>query len=238
MGKNRPKPVLGAKRKPGLPIKGVKVGVDYERYIVKLKDIPPGGARLFQRSRLSAVTQKKRGVVTETESELYGADGTVYYKFVMGGFMIGGHGVKDAGKSIALDITLPARAPDKTDELKVGEQQHLLYRLSGDYNPLHVDPKFPGVKGGGFPEPILHGLCSLGHAARMVLRSCGGNDPARFKALKVRFSSPVLPGQTLATQMWDDGAGKVVFTTKVKETGKTVISNSYMELHPNAVAKL
>merc|ERR1712087_470841 len=197
------------------------------------KAIPSGGAKLFMRTRLSAVTQKKRGVVVESESELYGEDGTVFYKFVGGGFMIGGHGIKDAGNSIAQDISLPARAPDHVDEIRVGSQQHAIYRLSGDYNPLHIDPKYSGVKGGGFPEPILHGLCSLGHAARMVLRTCGNNDPDRFKALKVRFSSPVLPGQTLVTEMWKQDP-KIIFVTKVKETGKIVISNAFMELNPES----
>merc|ERR1712046_186166 len=98
------------------------------------------------------------------------------------------------------------------------------------------DPETPGVKDGGFPEPILHGLCSLGHAARSVLNTCGAGDSARFKALKVRFSSPVLPGQTLSTEMWREaqagGEEKVIFNTKVKETGKVVISNAFMELNP------
>lgn len=236
LGKNRPK-TSGKPKSPearGLPIKGVKVGVDYERYCVKMKAIPSGGGKLFMRTRLYGVTQKKRGVVTEMESELYGEDGTVYYKFIGGGFAIGGYGIKDAGQTVATDITPPSRAPDWVDELKIGHQQHVIYRLSGDYNPLHIDPKFPGVKGGGFPEPILHGLCSLGHASRMVLRTCGDNDPDRFKAIKVRFSSPVLPGQTLITEMWNDDGGKIIFQTKVKETGKTVISNAFMELHPKS----
>lgn len=216
---------------PRMKIKGVKVGVDYERYIEKVKDIPVEGARLFMRSRLYGVTSKPRGAVIETEEELFGEDGTVYYRFIGAGFQIGGHGFKNAGKTNAVDITPPERKPDHVDELQISNTAHLVYRLCGDYNPLHVDPKFPGVKAGGFPEPILMGLCTLGHVTRSLLRCCASGDPGRFRALKLRFASPVLPGQTLITEMWNE-RNKVIFVAKVKETGKVVISNSFIELTP------
>jgi len=218
---------------PRMNIKGVKVGVDYERYIVKVKDVPADGARLFIRSRMYGVTQKKSGAVIETEEELFGEDGTVYYRFIGAGFQIGGHGFKDAGKTNAVDIKPPKRAPDNVDEMPISNTAHLVYRLAGDYNPLHVDPKFPGVKAGGFPEPILMGLCTLGHVTRSLLRTAAGGDPGRFRALKLRFASPVLPGQTLLVETWHEG-DKVIFVAKVKETGKVVISNSFIELLPAA----
>lgn len=216
-----------------LPIQGVKVGVDYERYIVKVNELPVGDTKLQIRSRPYGVRQKKRGVITESEEELFDpATGTVYYRFLNAGFLIGGHGIKDAGKSNATNIPVPKRAPDHEDELFISERAHLLYRLCGDYNPLHVDPDSPFVKGGGFPEPILMGLCTLGHACRSVLNKCAGGDPARFQALKLRFASPVLPGQTLVTQMWVEEGDKVIFVCKVKETGKVVIANAFVQLTP------
>merc|ERR1739848_548118 len=120
---------------------GVKVGVDYERFMVKLKDLPTTDTTLYRRSRLYGVTQKKSGAVVETEEELYGEDGTVYYRFIGAGFQIGGHGFKDAGKSNAKDIEPPKRTPDFVDEMLISERAHLIYRLCGDYNPLHIDPK-------------------------------------------------------------------------------------------------
>ena len=82
-------------------------------------------------------------------------DGTVYYRFINAGFLIGGNGIKSAGQSNADNIAVPDRDPDHVDELKIADTAHLVYRLCGDYNPLHIDPESPMVKGGGFPEPIL-----------------------------------------------------------------------------------
>ncbi|EEH40042.1 peroxisomal multifunctional enzyme [Paracoccidioides lutzii Pb01] len=121
------------------------------------------------------------------------------------------------------------RKPDTVVEEKTTEDQAVLYRLNGDYNPLHIDPEFSKI--GGFKTPILHGLCSLGISGKHVFKTYGP-----FKSLKVRFAGVVLPGQTLKTEMWKEN-GAVVFQTTVVETGKLAIAGAGAEL-VSTVSKL
>jgi 3-hydroxyacyl-CoA dehydrogenase/3a,7a,12a-trihydroxy-5b-cholest-24-enoyl-CoA hydratase len=134
----------------------------------------------------------------------------------------------DRGPTAEINVA-PTRAPDATVEEKTQPNQALLYRLSGDWNPLHADPAF--AKNFGFERPILHGLCSFGFAARHVIGKFAPNgDPRFFKSIKVRFADTVIPGETLVTEMWKEGDQKIVFRTKVKERDKVVISNAAVEL--------
>jgi acyl dehydratase len=117
---------------------------------------------------------------------------------------------------------LPERAPDKTIELATLDRAALIYRLSGDYNPVHADPAI--ARKAGFEKPILHGLCSLGIATRAVLRGFCDDEPSRLRALKLRFSAPVYPGETLVTELWRDGE-VVSFRTRVAERDVVVLNN-------------
>lgn len=113
----------------------------------------------------------------------------------------------------------PDRAPDHKVTYSTLPEQALIYRLSGDYNPLHSDPAFAARA--GFDRPILHGLCTYGVTGRALLHTVAGSDPGRFKAMSGRFSSPVFPGESLTVSIWVDGAD-VLFRT-AKDDGTVVI---------------
>lgn len=110
--------------------------------------------------------------------------------------------------------------PDSEPDARIGylsrEDQALIYRLSGDRNPLHSDPWFAQTLA-GFPKPILHGLCSYGFAGRALLAELADNDAARITAIKARFTDPVFPGETLTTSIWRTEPGHAVFRTEAAE---------------------
>ena len=108
---------------------------------------------------------------------------------------------------------IPDREPDSRTPLPTREDQALIYRLSGDRNPLHSDPWFARELG-GFPKPIMHGLCTYGVAGRVLVSELGGGDASKIKAIAARFTSPVFPGETLTTSIWRTGAGQAVFRTE------------------------
>lgn len=144
-------------------------------------------------------------------------------------FIIGAGGFqgKRTSPHIIPTIDPPNRKPDAFVNQKTSEDQAALYRLSGDANPLHIDPNVAVMA--GYKKPILHGLCSLGISARHVLNTYADGDPSLFKAIKVRFSKPVFPGETLRTDMWQQG-NRIHFQTSVLETNTTVITGSYIDL--------
>jgi acyl dehydratase len=107
---------------------------------------------------------------------------------------------------------IPEREPDARVALPTRQDQALIYRLSGDRNPLHSDPWFAQLA--GFPKPILHGLCTYGVAGRALVAELGGGDAARVTAVGARFTSPVFPGETLTTSIWRTGGGRAVFRTE------------------------
>jgi acyl dehydratase len=121
----------------------------------------------------------------------------------------------------------PDRAPDHQVTYQTRPEQALVYRLSGDRNPLHVDPKFAAR--GGFDRPILHGLCTYGVTGRALLHVLCDSDPARFGSMSGRFSRPVWPGEALTISVWQDG-GTALFQT-TKDDGTVVIDRGRMQVN-------
>ena len=207
-----------------------------EQYLEIRKFPIPTQAELVSYPELVEVLDKGAAAVlvqgTTTKDARTGED--VFYTessvFVRGSGGFGGpKSLPDRGAATAVHKP-PQRKPDAIREEKTNENQAALYRLNGDRNPLHIDPEFSAV--GGFKDPILHGLCFMGISGKHVFESFGA-----FRSIKVRFAGTVVPGQTLVTEMWKEG-NKVVFQTKVKETGKLCIAGAGAELRAGSKAKI
>lgn len=212
------------------PLPGIKVGLDGERHIEMIRPLDPEGGNVTVKSRLIGIHKRGTGASVETECMISDDKGPLY-RIVSGAFLVGAKDFKDSGITNSEAVTVPTRAPDATVDCPTSETQPLLYRLSGDYNPLHVENDLAAMS--GFPKAILHGLCSMGISCRAVLKTMLGNDANNFKAIKCRFASPVMPGETLQIKMWKEG-DKVIFTSTVKETGKVCINNAYVQIKAGA----
>ena len=219
--------------KEGITAPGLSYGLDRvlhgEQY-TELKRPLPKHAKLTHRARISDIFDKGKGALVVTEVKSYDEDDELLMvnritTFVRGAGGWGG----DRGPSSDVNGP-PERAPDAVVEEKTAENQALLYRLSGDWNPLHADPSFAQAM--KFDKPILHGLCTFGFAARHVLSKFAPDGDVRFfKSVQVRFAKTVFPGETLVTEMWKEGDRRIVFRTKVKERDEVVISNAAIELY-------
>jgi hypothetical protein len=137
-------------------------------------------------------------------------------------FLRGDGGSGGTLTEVAAPHALPDRSPDSSIRLTTLARAALIYRLSGDYNPIHADPAI--ARKAGFERPILHGLCSLGVATRAVVQACCDDQPERLRALQLRFTSPVYPGDTLVTDIWRDEE-VVSFRCRVAERHVVVLNN-------------
>lgn len=202
--------------------------IDAEREIEALAPLPLAGT-VKVRARLISIQPRGKGnAFVQAQSEVADESGKVCVRMISGSIRRGIERLGDIepfqgrGRPAAPKTILPTREPDIDISITIADNQAHLYRLSGDYNPLHIDPE--AARFGGFRAPILHGLCTFGHCAQMLLGHLCGGDPARFRSLKVRFSSPVYPGDTLRICGWRDGPDRIIFEGRVGE--QTVVSNA------------
>lgn len=215
---------------PGLSIDLAKI-LHGEQYLELYKPLPRTGT-LRNETVVADVLDKGSGLVILIDVYSYSGKELICYNqfslFLVGSGGIGGKRTSDKVKEA---VAIPNRHPDAVLTDTTSLNQAALYRLSGDWNPLHIDPNFAGLA--GFNKPILHGLCTFGFSARHVLQQFADSDVSRFKAIKARFAKPVYPGQTLKTEMWKEG-NRIHFQTKAQETGNIVISNAYVDLVPTS----
>ena len=185
------------------------------------RPIPPEG-RLIQTGVITDIFDKGTGAVfhvkitgtTEDGNHLYDANWAIFYLHA-GGF--GG----DPGPRTEPVTPPEGIRPDFSFSCMVAENQAALYRLSGDRNPLHIDPE--AAKRGGFDRPILHGLCTYGIATRALVTGPLNGDVGRLKEFKARFSSSVYPGDTLTTEGWKTDGGYIV---QARTENNIVLSNA------------
>ncbi|MCQ4207215.1 MaoC family dehydratase [Streptomyces longispororuber] len=176
-------------------------------------------------ARVAAVYDKTKAAVVVLRTEVADADGPLWTSdasiFIRGEGGFGG----ERGPSDRLQV--PDRAPDRTVDRPIREDQALLYRLSGDWNPLHADPEF--AKLGGFDKPILHGLCSYGMTLKAVVDTVLDGDVSRITRYTTRFAGVVYPGETLRIRMWQEPGRVQVTVVAVERDEAPVLADTVVE---------
>ena len=185
--------------------------------------LPPEGEATGS-SRVAAVYDKgaDKGAIVLIETALKDAAGAPLVTLKTSIFARGDGGFGGSSDGEEAPHQVPGRAPDLSLDFATRPDQALLYRLSGDRNPLHADPAFARMV--GFPRPILHGLCTYGITCRAILQGFTGFDPAPIKSHQARFSAPLFPGETVTVDLWRDGE-VVSFEARVKDREAVVIRN-------------
>lgn len=195
----------------------------------------PTAGRLAARTRVTAIVDKGAGKPALLYFQRDARDVTTNAPMftVTGCFVMRGQG--GFGGSLAAPQLppepLPDRPPDATCDLPTSPQAALIYRLSGDRNPLHVDTAV--AQGYGFPRPILHGLCTYGIACHAIIRLTG-NAPARVRRFDARLSAPVYPGDTIRTELWREHLGAIGFRCRAVERHVIVLDRGVAELNPES----
>ena len=183
---------------------------------------------------MTGIYDKGSGALVVTENRAVDAATGEPLVTSRSGMFIRGQGGFGGPRGESEPWQLPERAPDVQITQQTRPEQALLYRLSGDRNPLHADPQFAAR--GGFQRPILHGLCTYGFTGRALLHALCESDPARFRSMSGRFSSPVLPGDPLSVAVWiEPGGGSALFRT-AREDGTVVIDRGRIQFGLRAQA--
>ena len=216
-----------------------RTGIDYLRLVhgeqhTRLYRPLPVEGEVLARHRIETIHDRGagKGAVMVVLRELFDESGELVAEGRQLIFMRGDGGFSAAsGLSDPKPVTLPQvpeREADIDVELDSLPQAALIYRLSGDYNPLHADPQI--AQRAGFDRPILHGLCSYGMAAHAVLKSCCNYDAARIASVAMRFTAPVFPGERVRFSIWRDGDTRVQVRARVHARQAVVLDLGLIEL--------
>ena len=222
---------------PGFWAREPDTGIDWQRLVHAEQEIVlhrplPFRGRVIGQNRVTALWDRGegKGAFMQQQREVRDAASNTLLATVIQLSLLRGDGGFGPGGSEGVPPpphTMPARAADAACDLPTLPQAALIYRLSGDLNPLHADPEV--ARRAGFDRPILHGMATMGVAAHAVLRTVLDHDAARFGAMRVRFTAPALPGDTLRTELWVDGKTVSLRTTAI-ERGVMVLNNARVDL--------
>ncbi len=198
--------------------------VHAEQSLMLHRPLPVEG-RASITSKLAGIYDKGSGALVLTESTATDPESGQPLVSTTSSVFIRGEGGFGGDRGPSAMWQRPEREPDQRLSARTRPDQALLYRLSGDRNPLHSDPAFAARA--GFPRPILHGLCTYGVTGRLLLHALCDSDPARFKSVRARFSRPVFPGARLTVSIWVDGPCAKFQTTD--DDGQVVIDHGEVE---------
>lgn len=210
-------------------------GIDWQRvlqgeqFLTIHRPLPPQG-RVRSQEFVEEIYDKGagKGAVMVVRRELRAADsGELLATVGYAAFLRGNGGFGGQAEGAPRPKSIPERSPDQILDLPTRPEQAVIYRLSGDDNPLHIDPQ--AARAAGFERPILHGLCVYGLAGRAALKLLCGNDPARLRRFDVRFSSPTYPGETIRIELWGEGRGRAALRARALERDVVVLNNGVVE---------
>lgn len=190
----------------------------------------PAKGHFIGETRITRLIDKgaEKGAIAMVERRIVDGDGIHYADVVATIFLRGDGGFGGSPDGAPVPHQVPSdRAPDISVNLPTAKNSAMIYRLSGDLNPLHIDPEV--ARAGGFERPILHGLATYGVLGRALLSALVNNDPSRVRRMDVRFSRPVEPGETIRTDIWLESDGKAAFQSTCVEREVTILSNGYFE---------
>ena len=219
---------------PGFWLRDRETGVDWvkvvaaEQSLVLHRPLAARGA-IIGRTRVTEIIDKGagKGALIYSQRDVLDASRATIATVTQTTFCRGDGGFGGPQRASPPVHSIPERAPDLTCDLPSRPEAALIYRLSGDPNPLHADPAV--ARAAGFPRPILHGLATFGMAAHAILKCLCDYDPGRLTAIAGRFSAPVFPGETIRTEMWRDGS-VVSFRARVVERDVVALNNGRAEL--------
>lgn len=185
-------------------------------------------AQLWVTGRVSALYDLKRLAMSVFSIEAFDEDDELIIRGEVTLVLRNDGGFGGARPPKTERIALPGREPDFEARELIAPTQALLYRLSGDYNPLHADPDFAADV--GFDKPILHGLCTFGYAGRALVRGACGGDPDKLATFRGQFSNPVFPGDTLIVRSWNEGECVILGVSTEERPEQPCLSNAFAVL--------